>query len=91
MPTDEIHRLRSNGTFFIKPYGAELAKLQISSKPISNQDFCLRALAFTCDLGSDIGNARRTAIGLALHPRVGQESPLGVVGDNVLCVIAQMI
>ncbi len=70
-----------------------LKKAQMETKPISSRDFCLKALLFASDNGYDFvdRDARRTVIGLALHPRVGRESRLGAVSDNVLCMIAQMI
>ena len=71
------------------PERRTLADLQVSTKPMSGRRFCLEALAFAWDLGIDLRRPRIQAIGLVLHPRVGEKSPMRVFSSDVLCKIAQ--
>ena len=88
---DEIRKLREGMKHpSIFPLGwnpHELMWLQMSTKPVSGQEFCLNALAFACDMGIDISTPRLTAVSLALHPRAGKDSLLGRVGSDVLAKI----
>jgi hypothetical protein len=88
---DEIRKLRAGMKHpSLYPLGwlpNGLMDLQMSTKPVSGQEFCLNALAFACDMGIDISTPRLKAVSLALHPRAGKDSLLGRVGSDVLANI----
>lgn len=86
---DEIPRLRSEKTYF-PPGKLKLSLMQMSSRPISNRAFCLRALALAWDSGVDLRAPRFQAIQMALHPRLGGESPLAELGCDLVQMIARM-
>ena len=86
LSTEEIRRRRVAGTFNPSTLwsDANLRKMQMSSKPVSNRPFCLRALAFAWDSGIDIG-PRFHAARMALHPRA--EGGLGKLGPELLDMV----
>ena len=67
-----------------------LGVMQMRSKPIADRRFCHLCLAMAMDLGIDIPGERLLAIQLSLHPRVGAESNLRVLGNDLVGLIANM-
>jgi len=67
-----------------------LCEMQIQSRPVANRQFCNLCLALAMDIGVDIPGERLLAIRLSLHPRVGAESKLRVLGNDIVGLIANM-
>ena len=67
-----------------------LGRMQMQSRPIADSRFCHLCLAMAMDLGIDIPGERLLAIQLSLHPRVGAESNLRALGNDLVGLIANM-
>lgn len=89
IPCNEIPRLRFEGKY-VPVGGFILRRMQMSTNPISSRNFCLRALALAWDSGVDLREPRFQAIQMALHPRLGEKSPLAELGCDLVHMIARM-
>ena len=88
----EILRLRAERAYFPRRLWnvVVLRDMQFSFRPIACREFCLTALAMAWDSGVDLREGHKLAIMLALHNRVGAESPLALLGADLVAKILVM-
>jgi hypothetical protein len=92
--TSEIPRLRMERIYspadLWQWHTGVIKTMQLSTKPMAGREFCLRALAMALDFGVDIRGELRLAIAMSMHKRVGHNSLLALLSNDLIVMISLM-
>jgi hypothetical protein len=86
---EQIPRLRFEGLYRPRHLWSlqNLLEMQFATRPVAGSDFCHSVLAMTIDFGVDVDRIitdRILALLMATHDRLGENSLLGLVGDDCI-------
>jgi hypothetical protein len=93
---EEIPRLRLEGLYRPRHLWSlkDLLAMQFATRPVAGSDFCHSVLAMTIDFGVDVDRIitdRILALLMATHCRLGENSLLGLIGDDCILMVAGVL
>ena len=71
-----------------------LLQMQFATRPVAGSDFCHSVLAMTIDFGVDVDKIltdRILALLMATHFRLGENSPLSLIGGDCIKMTAEIL